>query len=92
MERYSAKKDWNMTEEERKKYYEENYEYFDVPGAGKIQISNEPTSMTGGAVGFSFGVEWGQYGYSGGVIDKKEAVRLARHILRSVNLSELDIE
>ena len=80
-----------MTEEEIKKYYEENYEYFEVPGAGKIQISNEPTSMTGGAVGFSFGVEWGQSGYCGGVIDKKEAVRLARHILRSVNLEELGI-
>jgi len=42
-------------------------------------------------VGFSFGVQWqwGKYGYAGGVIDKKEAVRLARHILRSVNLDEL---
>ena len=80
-----------MTEEELKKYYEENYEYFEVPGAGKIQISNEPTSMTGGAFGFSFGVEWGAHGYCGGVIDKKEAVRLARHILRAVNLEELGI-
>ena len=81
-----------MTEEEIKKYYEENYEYFEVPGAGKIQISKEPTCMTGGAVGFSFGVEWGGNGYLGGVIDKKEAVRLARHILRSVNLDELGID
>lgn len=91
MEGDATKKDWNMTEEEIKKFNEENNEYFEVPGAGKIQISKEPTSMTGGAIGFSFGVEWGQYGYSGGVIDKKEAVRLARHILRSVNLNELDI-
>jgi hypothetical protein len=91
MERYSTKKDWNMTKEEIKKFNEENYEYFDVPGAGKIQIGKEPSAITGGAEGFGFGVEWGQYGYSGGVIDKKEAVRLARHILRSVNLSELDI-
>lgn len=80
-----------MTEEEIKKFNEENYEYFDVPGAGKIQIGKEPSATTGGAQGFSFGVEWGQHGYAGGVIDKKEAVRLARHILRSVNLSELDI-
>lgn len=78
-----------MTEEELEKYNKENYEYFDVPGAGKIQISKEPTSTTGGVVGFSFGVQWGKYGYAGGVIDKKEAVRLARHILRSVNLDEL---
>ena len=61
-----------MTEEELEKYYKENYEYFDVPGAGKIQISKEPNSITGG-----------------GVIDKKEAVRLVKHILRSVNLDEL---
>ena len=91
MEGDATKKDWNMTEEEIKKFNEENNEYFEVPGAGKIQISKEPTCMTGGAVGFSFGVEWGGNGYLGGVIDKKEAVRLARHILRSVNLSELDI-
>jgi hypothetical protein len=80
-----------MTEEEIKKFDEENYEYFEVPGAGKIQIAKEPTWTTGGAHGFGFGVQWGQHGYAGGVIDKKEAVRLARHILRSVNLSELDI-
>jgi hypothetical protein len=81
-----------MTEEEIKKFNEENYEYFDVPGAGKIQISKDPTWTTGGAKGFGFGVSWGGNGYTGGVLDKKEAVRLARHILRSVNLSELDIE
>ena len=78
-----------MTEEEIKKFNEENYEYFDVPGAGKIQIGKEPSATTGGAQGFGFGVEWGQH--AGGVIDKKEAVRLARHILRSVNLSERGI-
>ncbi len=63
MEGDATKKDWNMTEEEIKKFNEENNEYFEVPGAGKIQISKEPTSMTGGAVGFSFGVEWGGNGY-----------------------------
>ena len=78
-----------MTEEELEKYNKENYEYFDVPGAGKIQISIDPNSRTGDVQGFSFGVEWGRNGYTGGVIDKKEAVRLARHILRSVNLDEL---
>ena len=74
-----------MTEEE----LEKSYEYFEVPGAGKIQISIDPNYRTGDAQGFSFGVEWGLNGYTGGVIDKKEAVRLARHILRSVNLDEL---
>jgi hypothetical protein len=70
---------------------EENYEYFEVPGAGKIQIGKEPTCSTGSAGGFTFGVQWGQHGYAGGVLDKKEAVRLARHILRSVNLNDLGI-
>jgi hypothetical protein len=70
---------------------EENYEYFDVPGAGKIRIAKDPTWTTGGAEGFTFGVEWGQHGYAGGVLDKKESVRLARHILRSVNLNDLGI-
>jgi hypothetical protein len=77
--------------ETQKNTDEENYEYFDVPGAGKIQIGREPGATTGGAHGFCFGVEWGQHGYAGGVIDKKEAVRLARHILRSVNLNDLGI-
>jgi len=77
--------------ETQKNTDEENYEYFEVPGAGKIQIAKEPTWTTGGAEGFAFGVEWGQHSYSGGVIDKKEAVRLARHILRSVNLNDLGI-
>jgi len=77
--------------ETQKNTDEENYEYFDVPGAGKIQIGKEPNCSTGGAKGFTFGVEWGQHGYAGGVIDKKEAVRLARHILRSVNLNDLGI-
>ena len=77
--------------ETQKNTDEENYEYFDVPGAGKIQIGREPGATTGGAHGFCFGVEWGQHGYAGGVIDKKAAVRLARHILRSVNLNDLGI-
>ena len=77
--------------ETQKNTDEENYEYFDVPGAGKIQIGREPGATTGGAHGFCFGVEWGQHGYAGGVIDKKEDVRLARHILRSVNLNDLGI-
>jgi hypothetical protein len=77
--------------ETQKNTDEENYEYFDVPGAGKIRIAKDPTWTTGGAEGFAFGVEWGQHSYSGGVLDKKEAVRLARHILRSVNLNDLGI-
>ncbi len=66
-------------------------EKFIVDGAGGLVISNSAGSRTGSAIGFSIGVEWGMHGYAGGVIDKKEAVRLAKHILRIVNLEELGI-
>lgn len=65
------------------------YIYFDVPGAGKIQLSRSTSARTGGVEGFSFGVEWGQHGYAGGVLSKDEGVRLANFILRSVNLDKL---
>ena len=67
----------------------ENFVVFDVPGAGRLQISNECSHRTAGVEGFSIGVEWGQHGFAGGVIDKKEAVKLAQHILRTINLDEL---
>lgn len=63
--------------------------YFDVPGAGKIQISRSTSVRTGSAEGFSFGVEWGRHGYAGGVLSREEAVRLSNFILRSVNLDRL---
>lgn len=65
------------------------YVYFDVPGAGKIQISRSTSIKTGGIEGFSFGVEWSKYPYIGGVLSKEEAVKLASFILRSVNLDRL---
>ena len=68
---------------------DEDFSVFNVPGAGRLQISNECNHRTGGATGFSIGVEWGQHGFAGGVIDKKEAVKLAQHILRTINLDEL---
>jgi len=42
-----------------------------------------------GKKGFSFGVEWSQYGYSGGVISKEDAIKLAEHILKHVNIKKL---
>jgi len=65
------------------------YIYFDVPGAGKIQLSYSTSCTTGGVEGFSFGVEWGRHGYTGGVLSKEEGVRLTSFILRSVNLDKL---
>lgn len=71
----------------------DNYVYFDVQGAGKIQIGKKPGAITGNAEGFSFGVEWGSNGYIGGVLDKKEAIKLAIHILKEVNqLRDVNLE
>ncbi len=36
----------------------EDFVVFDVPGAGRLQISNECSHRTGDAEGFSIGVEW----------------------------------
>lgn len=55
--------------------------FFDVSGAGKIEISQSCYDHTGTSFGFSFGVQWGQYGFCGGVLDREEAKRLAEHIL-----------
>lgn len=65
------------------------YIYFDVPGAGKIQLSYSTSCTTGGVEGFSFGVEWGRHGYAGGVLSKEESIKLANFILRSINLDKL---
>ena len=59
--------------------------YFDVPGAGDICISEDCHHSTGKVVGFSFGVEWGRYGFSGGVIGRDEAKRMAEFILSKCN-------
>ena len=60
----------------------ENYIYVDVPGAGKLEISKSSHYQCGGKTGFSFGVEWGKHGFAGGVIDTKDAIMLAEHILK----------
>ena len=56
--------------------------YFEVPGAGDICISESCHHLTGGVIGFSFGVEWGKYGYTGGVLGRDEAKRMAEFILQ----------
>ncbi len=55
--------------------------YFDVPGAGLIAISEDCHRTTGKVAGFSFGVEWGVYGFCGGVLGRDEAKKLAEFIL-----------
>jgi len=59
--------------------------YFDVPGAGKICISGTAHNRTGNVVGFSFGVEWGAYGFNGGVLSRSEAKKMAEFILSKCN-------
>ena len=56
--------------------------YFKVPGAGDIFMSKECHTHTGSACGFSFGVEWGIHGFSGGVLGRNEAKRMAEFILQ----------
>lgn len=60
------------------------YIYFDVSGAGNIKIIKEPHSLCGESCGFSFGVSWGRYGYSGGVLGRDEAKRMAEFMLAKI--------
>lgn len=55
--------------------------YFEVHGAGNIRISEYNKASTADVFGFSFGVEWGNNGYIGGVLGEKEAKRLAEFII-----------
>lgn len=55
--------------------------YFDVAGAGKIEIGKNCNSNTGKAFGFTFGVSWGRFGYSGGVLDREDAKKMADFII-----------
>ncbi len=64
----------------------ENSTYFHVHGAGDIEISNGAYSSCGGAKnGYSIGIEWGEYGFSGGVISRADAIKLANHIYNNLN-------
>ena len=63
---------------------EERYNYFEVIGAGQLQISHSANWKCGGKIGFSFGVQWGRNGYTGGIISREEAVLLAEYILNTI--------
>ncbi len=64
---------------------------FEVIGAGMLRIGNNADCRCGGKTGFSIGVEWGAHGFAGGVLDKSETIKLAKHILRISNLEELGV-
>lgn len=68
-----------------------DYKEFEVAGAGIVRISTDCNSTCGGKTGFSIGVEWGRFGYTGGVMDKEDAIKLAKFIVRTYNLDKLDL-
>ena len=64
----------------------EEYELFEVQGAGHVGISKNADSMTGTAVGFSVGASWSKYGIAcSGVMGREEARRMALFILKKVD-------
>jgi len=56
------------------------YNYYEVVGAGEIQISRSSNCKCGGVEGFSIAVSWGEHGFIGGVISKEEAWKLVKKI------------
>ncbi len=54
--------------------------HFEVVGAGELQVGQSSLGRCGPATGVALGVSWGTYGYAGGVIDKKDVVRLIAHL------------
>lgn len=68
---------------------EDIYNYFEIIGAGKLEISKSATWKCGGRTGFSFGVEWGKHGFAGGVISREDAVLLAEFILNTVDRKKI---
>ena len=67
---------------------DEDSTYIPVLAAGDIQISNSANWRTMGVYGFSFGVEWGKFGYGGGVLSRENARTLAEHILTTLDEEE----
>lgn len=66
--------------------------FFRVAGAGDISISNSPHWLTGSAVGFDISISWASGGFSGGVIGRGEAKKLAEFILEKVNAVKISEE
>ena len=52
----------------------EDADHFEVAGAGEIEILGR--AICGDVEGIHIGVEWGTFGYCGGVISDKEVLRL----------------
>lgn len=58
--------------------------YYEVQGAGRLEVSASPHCVCGTAHGFHIGVSWGNYGFTGGVMDWRVAQQLAEAILAAI--------
>jgi hypothetical protein len=66
-----------------------DYEMFDVQGTGLLFFSKSANHLCGNARGFSVNDSASQYGLTGGgVMDAKEAQRLADHIYAVLGLEK----
>lgn len=63
--------------------------YYEIIGAGKLEVSKKSNYQCGGKEGFTVGVEWGKHGFAGGVLSKEDAMKLVEHILKELDLSKL---
>lgn len=68
----------------------EDYEAFDIHGAGLVFFSKTARNRCRHASGFSFMDSCGTHGLAGGVMDAQEAKRLANHIYAA--LAKLEAE
>jgi hypothetical protein len=53
---------------------------FEVRGAGWIAFGANALSRTGKAIGCTVDPSWTKYGYSGGVMDRAEMIKLRDHL------------
>lgn len=63
--------------------FEKTWEDFTIAGAGKLRLDAK-LAKTGSATGLKIGVTWGKYGLTPGVIDFKEAKRLADFLYEQI--------
>lgn len=61
-------------------YPPDGHVLFKVVGAGFLAISENIGHLCGDADGCSIQPSWSKYGYSGGVMDRKEMERLRDHL------------
>lgn len=53
--------------------------------SGDIRISNDHNYGSGNINGFDFSVEWGEFGFLGGILSEEDSLKLASHILTRLN-------